>query len=957
RSDTGMYDYVRRQQELQPGMFLSRTFHWMEQGVRERQPSWTRMYARNVSHDPLALSSSSLFAGPRATPKPASALSSVLQRSAASLSPHRALLTFRRHRQHSDAATRPPSGLSGTFMPRRRGFTAPSGFQPPVFATPVLQQERRPAQPSPGGESGRKPGTEKHKEAFQPISESASVVCPTMQAKADETGTGAVTGAATGVPVYAATGSGASIMTGCSLSARNDQQTEDKASDQSFGDQLSSPSPQLFSSFSPPLSPPPSRTICHRARSFMHRVRSLKPNSGYNIDSRHRQQQQQHERKRRQQDQQNRQQRSGVPLTIASVLCTFDNGTLPRSANNPTMQRHPGPAPRAAANASGGGNANNNSGTGHGASSPELRSPPKDHMSPRCLGGGCFPPGQRRLPRSPLANPLVLDNDSGSDLEKFVKEQPPEPNTASAVATSTAAVFAHADASSSEDEDAVKCQACLQYKGHEWVVGCESGHQLCFGCVQIRVRDLLATRSVSSVRCLVAGCSSSIPSRQLRACLPPQRMRQLSAGSKRADRAVQLVRKSLGLRSPSKHAKHTNVQLPGSANLNDDGFDALYIPEQDTGLTQRIVDESGTVQAVSHSMADLAIADNRSNRSYIERFAASMPVLTDSSGSADASNASTTPPLLSELTHVGHASMDSVVMAATVAADSTVSLSPESVGSRLRRVPKAHENLAFTTNNEHSNGSQTTNNDSPQPTDTPVYTSQGPSETVQHQASALYDYASYELDSYMQTPKQIQAASFVSSSSPISWQQPAAAPGLQYTGARYSSRSSSAFYSSTPPPVPPSLPLQFRASATWITPEQRYSGYTENMLLNATLFETIRRKPSPSNDDDDSEYSIDDLFSSSMQTALQRPPVLQVPVADNKASMLVVDKPSTHNRANDDDYAQGVYIPTWRRSDAPDTTHRQMPLWAGAEYGSQSGVLCEAAELNFDLYETLHKRR
>ncbi|KAJ1803974.1 hypothetical protein LPJ75_005720, partial [Coemansia sp. RSA 2598] len=498
-------------------MFLSRTFHWMEHGSRERQPSWTRVYARNASHDPLALSSSSLFAGPRAASKPASTLGSVLQRSAASLSPHRALLTFRRHRQHSDAAARPPSGFSGTFIPRRRGFTAPSGSQPPVFATPA--PPNRSVYPNLDGEPGQALGTERHKEAFQPITESETELCPSMQAMSPQTGTGTGEGArAAEVPVYAAADSGASIMPGSPFfSPRADEQNTEKANDLSFANhQPSSASPQLFSSFSPPLSPHP-RTICHRARSLMHRVRSLKPNSGHNIDHRRQRQQQQQQLKKRQQDQQNQQQRSGVPLTIASVLCTFDNGTLPRKANNPVMQRHPGPPPRAAAG---------------GASNSGTPSPPKAQLSPRCLVNGGCQPGQRRLPRSPLANPLQLENDSESDLEKIFKEQPPQPKANGAADTAlsgsiAASPIAVAAADSSEDEDAVKCLSCTQYKGHEWIVSCERSHQLCFGCVQRRVRDLLAAGPVGAVRCPIAKCSAAIPSRYLRACLPPQRLQQL----------------------------------------------------------------------------------------------------------------------------------------------------------------------------------------------------------------------------------------------------------------------------------------------------------------------------------------------------------------------------------------------------------------------------------------------
>ncbi|KAJ2844633.1 hypothetical protein J3B02_004911, partial [Coemansia erecta] len=559
-------------------------------------------------------------------------------RSAASLSPHRALLTFRRHRQHSDAATRPPSGFSGTFVPRRRGFTAPSGLQPPVFATPALPN--RSAHLNPNCEPSRALGTGKHEETFQPITESATELCPSMQAKSEETGTrkGAKAAIGSQVPVYAAADNDASIMPSSPLFClRDDEQNADKANDlSSFADQPSSSSPQPFSSFSPPLSPSP-RTICHRARSLMHRVRSLKPSNGYNNDSRRQKQQQQQQRKRHQQDQQ----RSGVPLTIASVLCTFDNGTLPRRANNPTMQRHPGPAPRTTAATAV---------YGSRIPLPQTPSPSKaQQLSPHGFANGVCQPGQRRLPRSPLANPLVLENDSESDLEKFVKEQPPQPTTNGAVhmtaSKSNAAVPSVSvgtsdgkDEDEDEDEDTVKCLSCMQYKGHEWIVSCEHDHQLCFGCVQLRVRDILAAGPASTVSCPISKCAAIVASRHLRACLPPQRLQQLSASSKRADRAVQLVCRSLGLHGPSYSSKSTNrhssVRMPGLANQNDDGFDAPLMPEDDINSrpVSRVVGGTAAEQVLSHSVANLAVADKQSRRSYLQRFAVSMPVLAETSG-------------------------------------------------------------------------------------------------------------------------------------------------------------------------------------------------------------------------------------------------------------------------------------------------------------------------------------
>ncbi|KAJ2793748.1 hypothetical protein H4R20_006448 [Coemansia guatemalensis] len=141
----------------------------------------------------------------------------------------------------------------------------------------------------------------------------------------------------------------------------------------------------------------------------------------------------------------------------------------------------------------------------------------------------------------------------------------------------------------------------------------------------------------------------------------------------------------------------------------------------------------------------------------------------------------------------------------------------------------------------------------------------------------------------------------------------------------------------TPPPLPP----PFRASATWITPGQRHSGYAEDMLLSATLFETIRRK-APSDDDDDS----DDCYSGAQEhlpvshyhQPPQRPPLQRIverlpPAADDN----------------------GVYIPSWRTPAA--ARQHTLPLWADEQCElQQSGILSEAAALNFDLYETLHRR-
>ncbi|KAJ1774591.1 hypothetical protein LPJ54_004204, partial [Coemansia sp. RSA 1824] len=77
-----MYEFVRRQQELQPNAFTSKTFQWMDGSLRES--SWVKLYSRNIPTDPLAQSSSSLFHGSRSQSKPG-----VLQRSAGAIAPHR----------------------------------------------------------------------------------------------------------------------------------------------------------------------------------------------------------------------------------------------------------------------------------------------------------------------------------------------------------------------------------------------------------------------------------------------------------------------------------------------------------------------------------------------------------------------------------------------------------------------------------------------------------------------------------------------------------------------------------------------------------------------------------------------------------------------------------------------------------------------------------------------------
>ncbi|KAJ2380569.1 hypothetical protein H4S02_006617 [Coemansia sp. RSA 2611] len=637
-----MYEFVRRQQEQQPGVFASKTFQWMD--GRLGDPRWTKL--GRAGSDPLAHSSSSVFL--RAGPKPGAAFA------------------FRRHARQRSEAGRPPSGISGSIWPaRRRGFTLPAAMQA-------------------GAEAGQLRGAP----------------------------------AAGGHAAIAAIAPQATLSPPLAIPAL----------------------PQLQSSFSPPLSPRPSsprnRSICHRARLLMNRVRG----------------------------------RQGAPLTLSSALCA------------PPIRRRP-EAP-----------------IGRRAEEP-IRHCAESPRRPRVL------------PRSPLANAVAPEpthssssecedecedsgngacEDSGKDIVKDVCEDKEEDNSL---------------ASSSSDEEGRVCRVCAHYKSLEWLAECDAGHALCFGCVQAHVRRLLAERRAPPVACPAAACAARVPAKQLRACLPPHRMQQLAA------------RRPSGL---CVRASSTDSAGRASrANRCDSGFDAPLAPELP---------------------------------------AASMPVLPLPEAQMPGEpRVPSEPQMLSELTSVGTASVDSLVIAASAAADSTLTLSPASVGSRLRRVPKAL----------------------------------GPSSAI----------------------------SPISPTSPSSAISPSKAisPSNATSGISPSKAISPSMYE--PPELSPTSPPEFRASATWMTPAQRHSGYAENLVLSAALFETIRRRAS----DDDSDAA---------PPAPARPPI-----------------PGAVLAAADDSDA-GVYIPTWRR---PPSTRPPPPLWADALYGPQSGVLCEAAELSFDLYETLRR--
>ncbi|KAJ2547891.1 hypothetical protein EV175_005040, partial [Coemansia sp. RSA 1933] len=561
----------------------------------------------------------------------------------------------------------------------------------------------------------------------------------------------------------------------------------------------------------------------------------------------------------------------------------------------------------------------------------------------------------RLLPRSPLANPAVLPEADEAEDPPSSSGSDTEPGGAFHIAKP---VSAESSASSSDD-DGLTCRACNRYRGLEWIVGCNNDHHLCFGCVQAHVKHLLASTDAFRVPCPLSRCDAHIPGKYLRDCLPPQRMQQLAANRKRSSRPARALTRYFSLDG----RKDASVIEAGAqpTNASDEGFDAPVVVVDNSSfaeLNQPILTDqqrinngamlNRTRQPLERTFAHALSADP-------QRHSASMPSLPQVCYSPGSPEADTPAALfMSELTKVSteKGSVSSVVLAASVAAASGLSLSPQSVGSRLRRIPKVPGNL---------NADLLSIGGSPEAATAEHLELLSPSleqrvfmpptsiapediDRLQTYAGQVYDYTAVNFDTCMQTPppRQSHAMSFASSSSPISWQSPIRPAGDQ----RRHRHVPSIICPKQQPEAPPPLPLQFRASATWITPEQRHSGYAENILLSATLFETIRRKSTPSEGDDS-----DDDYRSSMHIAHtyagQRNPVPMIPAT-----------PCTPNDDdNDDDDSAGVYIPTWRR---PNTAIRNLaasPWDDFLQYGSQSGILCEAAELNFDLYETLHRRR
>ncbi|KAI8322539.1 hypothetical protein GQ54DRAFT_297336 [Martensiomyces pterosporus] len=875
-----MYDYVRRQQEVQPHLFASKTFRWVESGLHES--SWVKVNANDAPSDPMLsyASSSQQYPGSQTAPK--LGVRGMLQRSTAS--PRGGLFALRRHRQNSDAAHR---SAPSTVHQRRRGFTAPSSTHPPIATA--------------AGEGGSQPPLVNH--GLVSTGDAATILPHQVLSDAYSSHNAEPSGQA-GPPLL---------------------------------------SPQLYSSFSPSLSPRP-QTICNRAKSLIHKVRRMKVGSP---TSPH---------------QQRHMMGGAHPYNIASVLHAPDEAML---GNTQKQQRYLTKRRLMA----------RDSRTGVSRNGNVRPQPPPPIASPLASPVHSIP---RTLPKSPLAKALsiseVLSDDdddgrtTGARSRKNTMPSSQTPKTSSSTASS--------------DEDVKMCLTCTRHEGLDWTVQCDAGHSLCFSCVQSHVKTLLSATRASTVVCPVHACSAVVSSRYLSICLPPQRFEQLAANRRRSQKALTFVKRSLSLGSKKSSGSGASYRSVRSAesSASEEGFDAPVIvvetrssldlaestsranaeanhssksgsSEHDSTRLSVVPEEADPSSAQSpaqvaerdlaHSMSELRVSSGHSKAAAAPggamKPAADKEPQTrrgkndEEAGCSQHATSSTTLPLIvSEFTNIEPAAMDDVVLAASVAADSALSLSPESVGSRLRRVPKAHTNLAQEVSPGRPGGDGQGREASSPPLSQSVFSSSPAS--PQHQASALYAYAEMELDSYKRSPAHPPAASFMSGS-PISLQPP-----------RPRARPPSSFPAdSAPPPVPPPAPAEFRATATWITPEQRFSGFAENLVLNAALFETIRRDPCSSDSDENS-------------SGLNKPNACSPRPPAAAGQRLPVPQPLAQQSRQPMDDDQGVYIPTWRK---PDSARQQMevPLWADPEFGSQSGVLCEVAELSFDLYETLHRRR
>ncbi|KAJ2333239.1 hypothetical protein GGH91_005982, partial [Coemansia sp. RSA 2671] len=230
-------------------------------------------------------------------------------------------------------------------------------------------------------------------------------------------------------------------------------------------------------------------------------------------------------------------------------------------------------------------------------------------------------PKSRALPRSPLANPLVITNTAATERVEVVPDKP---------------TSSQSDSMSS-DEDILKCGLCHRYKGTDWIVHCDAGHTMCFGCIQNHVKALLAAKpSADVVFCPSAGCQSYIPSKFLRQCLSPQRFKQIVDNCVQGYQARQTAKRSASLvANGADRAEEGALHSLGLANMSEEGFDEPIIvtgtgarsesPEvaSNCALPSRSVatDIHGLAQAVNGlTVDDGAPADE-------QLFSASMPAL------------------------------------------------------------------------------------------------------------------------------------------------------------------------------------------------------------------------------------------------------------------------------------------------------------------------------------------
>ncbi|ORX68303.1 hypothetical protein DL89DRAFT_258874 [Linderina pennispora] len=491
-------------------------------------------------------------------------------------------------------------------------------------------------------------------------------------------------------------------------------------------------------------------------------------------------------------------------------------------------------------------------------------------------------PSASTLAKSPLSRAMSITDGEPSEDEG---ERPPPANAQrKSLATS--------DISDSSEEDVIMCLVCERHEGADWTVHCAATHTLCFSCVQSHVKHALQA-AATAVTCPVSQCTAAISQPSLRKCLPPQRFDQLLAAQHRPppqttqtasttakESVSSIIRRSLS--RSRKRANSTSQQPPQSSRPNSlDGAEQFDVPI--IRVETRASQDSSAIATPAPSTARLSTLheeDSAASRHSLADSTAGIDELQQSLGhlslaTKNDDQAADPPqppqPLVSEFTSIEP-------VEGTSLSDLTLSPDPDS---RLRRVPKAQHNMRA-------------ENTPPQPPQSPT--------------SALFDYADMELDSYMRP----------SDSAAESNPPPAAPRPLSFIPAN----------PAVPPPVPPSLPFEFRASATWITPEQRYSGFAENLMLNAALFDTIRRESNPSSDSEGES-------------------------ATNRPSKYPSQPPSGELPPSKDD--EGVYIPTWRSKEH--RRHSPMPLWADSDYGSDAAILSEAAELNFDLYESLHSLR